>query len=154
MGKASVSNIMVSLGLVVVPKAPAMASLSALASPFAILPPSFSWFCLLVLYYYFPLPGWHPTAHHQLAPYCSSLALILSARWLRSPLYPLRSSHSSLVTPSHGIALPPWLPPTPCGDRSNYRRGRCLRFNVGPLFRWFSFMRGHYPLPQAPVSRP
>jgi len=105
MGKASVSNITVSLALVVVPKALAMAPLYVLASPFTILPPSLSQLCPLAQYYYFPLPGWHPTAHPWLTPYCPSLAAIPSARWLRSPLYPPRSSHSSSVTASRGIVL-------------------------------------------------
>ena len=113
MGKASVSNITVPLRFVVVPKALAMARLSVVASPFAILPASPSQFCPLVPYYYNPLPSWHPTAHYRLAPYCSSLAGIPSAQWLRSPLYPPRSSQSSSVTPSRGIALPTSLPPTP-----------------------------------------
>ena len=111
MGKASGSNITVSLGFVVVPKALAIARLSAAASLLAILPLSSSRFCPLAPYCYHPLPGWHPTAHHRLAPYCyslagtllllagwhptatrwlapycsSSLAGIPSARWLRSP---------------------------------------------------------------------
>ena len=38
------------------------------------------------------LTGWHPTATHRLAPYCSSsLAGIPSARWLRSPTCLYRS---------------------------------------------------------------
>jgi len=51
MGKASVSNITVSLGFAVAPKALAMARLSVVASPLAILP--------------LPPPGsvrWHRTA--------------------------------------------------------------------------------------------
>jgi len=52
--------------------------------------------------------GWHPPATRRLARYCSSLlAGIPSARWLRSPIFPLRSSDLSSVTPSRGIALPP-----------------------------------------------
>jgi len=96
MGKASVSNITVSLGFVVVPKALAMARLSAAASLLAILPLSSSRSRPLAPYCYHPLPGWHPTAHHRLAPYCYSLAgtLLLLAgwhptahrRWLASPL--------------------------------------------------------------------
>jgi len=70
MGKASVSNVTVSLGFVVIPKALAMARLSAAASLFAILPLSSSRFWLLAPYFYHPLPGWHPTAHHRLALYC------------------------------------------------------------------------------------
>ena len=113
MGKALVSNIPVPLRFVVVPKALTMACLSVVASPFAILPPSLSRFCPLVPYYYIPLPGWHPTAHHRLAPYCSLLAGIPSARWFRSPLYPPQSWQSSSLTPSRVIALPPWQLQTP-----------------------------------------
>jgi len=84
------------LGLVVVPKAIAMARLSVVASPLTILPPPPSRFCPLAPYY--PLagtlllkpPSW-------LAPYCYSpagtLLLLIcwhpTARWLRSPLYPV-----------------------------------------------------------------
>jgi len=140
-GKASVSNISVSLGFVV-PRTLAMASLSVVASPFAILPPPPSRFCSLVLYYYTPLLGWHPTAPYRLTPYCCSLVGIPSVRWLRSRFYPPRSSHSSSVTPSRGIALPPWLPPTPWIHRCNYWRDLCLRFCVSPQVQWFSHMRG------------
>jgi len=58
-------------GFVVIPKALAMAHLSAAASLLAILPQSFSRFCPLAPYCYTLLPGWHPTAH---------------CRWLASPL--------------------------------------------------------------------
>jgi len=133
MGKVSVSNIVVSLGFVVVPKALAMSLLSAAASLVSILPLSSSRFCPLALYCYHPLPGWHPTAHHRLAPYCYSPAgtlLLLTGwhptalrRWLASPLpgssarhLPFRSVGPSSVTPSRGIALPPWLFPTPWID--------------------------------------
>ena len=129
-GKASVSNITVPLGLVVVPKALAMAHLSAAASFLTMLSPSSSPFCPLAPYCYHPLPGWHPTAHHWLAPYCYSPAgtlLLLTGwhptahrRWLASPLpggparhLPFRSVGPSSVTPSRRIALPPWLCPTP-----------------------------------------
>jgi len=70
MGKASVSHITVSLGFLVVPKALAMACLSAAASLLAILPLFSCRFCPLAPYCYHPLPGWHPTAHYRLAPYC------------------------------------------------------------------------------------
>jgi len=133
MGKASVSNITVPLGFVIVPKALAMARLSAAASLLAILPPSSSRFCPLAPYCYHPLPGWHPTAHHRLAPYGYSPAgtvLPLTGwhrtahhRWLASPppggsarYLPFPSVGPSSVTPSRGIALPPWLCPTPWID--------------------------------------
>ena len=70
MGKASLTNITVLLGLVVVPKALAMARLLAAAGLLAILPLPSSQFCPLAPYCYHPLPGWHPTAHDRLAPYC------------------------------------------------------------------------------------
>jgi len=59
MGKASVTNITVPLGLVVVPKALAMARLSVVASLFAILPSPTTRFCPLA-----------PLLLQQLAPYC------------------------------------------------------------------------------------
>jgi len=74
LGKASVSNITVPLGFIVVSKALAMARLSAAASLLAILPLSSSRFCPLAPYCYHRVPGWHPTAHHRLAPYCYSPA--------------------------------------------------------------------------------
>jgi len=103
------------------------------ASPFAILPLPPSRFCPLAPYcplswhltakllprlapYCSPPSGWHPTATHRLAPYCSP-------SWLASPLpggsarlLPFRSVGPSSVTPSRGIALPPWLCPTPWID--------------------------------------
>jgi len=128
MGKASVSNIRVSFRLVDVPKALAMARLSVVASPLAILPlPPFR-FCPLAAYC--PI-RWHLTANppHRLAPYCSSQAgtLLLLTGWHPTahltgwhplcsvaPLafLPLRSFGPSSVTPSRGIALPPRLCPT------------------------------------------
>ena len=90
MGKASVSNITVSLSFVVVPKALAMARLSAAASLFATLPLSSSRFCPLAMYCYHPLSGWHPTALHRLAPYCYCLAgtlLLIVVGW--HPLCPV-----------------------------------------------------------------
>jgi len=114
-----------------------MAPLSDVASPFAILPPSPSRFCQLVLYYHYRLPGWHPTAHHRLAPYCSPLAGIPSARCLRSPLYPPPSSQSFSVTPSRGCALPPWLPPTPSPNNVITSAAAVYGSSVGPHSRGF-----------------
>ena len=93
MGKASVSNITVSSLLFFVPKALAMARLSAFASPLAILHPPPSRFRRLPPYC--PI-SWHLTANplHRLAPYCSApagtLLLIIVgwhplSLWLRSP---------------------------------------------------------------------
>ena len=97
-----------------------------MASPLAILPLSSSRFCPLgpllrltapwLARYCSSLPagtlllyfGWHPTATHR------RLASPLpggSARLLLS-----RPEDPSSVTPSHGIALPPWLCPTPWID--------------------------------------
>jgi len=102
-----------------------MARLSVVASPLAILLLSPSRFRPLAPYC--PI-SWHLTANppHRLAPYCSSPAgtlLLLTGwhptahhRWLASPLpsgsvrhLPFRSVGPSSVTPSRGIALPPWL---------------------------------------------
>jgi len=118
--------------LVVVPKAFAMARLSAVASLLAILPEHPSRFRPLAPYC--PISG-HLTANPptQLASNWSPLAgtlLLLTRwhptghrRWLASPLpggsarhLPLRPVGPSSVTPSCGIALPPWLCPTPWID--------------------------------------
>jgi len=117
-----VSNISVPLRFVFVPNALAMAHLYIVASLLAILPLSSSRFCplapllplsapwlgpycllsagTLLLHY-----GWHPTARHR------RLASALPVGPAR-PL-PFRSVDPSSVTPSGGIALPPWLCPTP-----------------------------------------
>jgi len=103
MGKASVSNLTVSLGFVVVPKALAIACLSAAASLLAILPLSSSRFCPLAPYCYHPLPGWHPTAHHRLAPYgyssAGSLQLIVVGWYPLCPVAPLAIYHSDRLAP-------------------------------------------------------
>jgi len=104
MGKATVNNIVVSLGLVVVPKAIAMARVSAAPRLFAILPLSSSRFCLLAPYCYHPLPGWHRTAHHQLAPYCYSPAgtlLLIVVGW-----HPLCPVAQLAIYPSDRLAPP------------------------------------------------
>jgi len=105
MGKALVSNITVSLGLVVAPKALAMARLSAAASLFVILPLSSSRFCLLAPYCYYPLPGWHPTAHHWLAPYCYSSAGTLLLIVVGG--HPLCPGAPLAIYPSDRLAPPP-----------------------------------------------
>jgi len=154
MGKASVSNITVPLGFVVIPKALAMARLSVVASPFAILPPSASLFCPLVPYYHNPPPGWHGTAHHRLAPYCSPLAGIPSAWWLRSPPYPPRLSQSSSVTPSRGIALPLWLPPRPWSNDEITGAAVVHGSSVGPQSRGFQRKARSLSTPSGARSEP
>ena len=86
-----------------------------MASLLASLPPPPSRFRPLAPYC--PL-SWHPTATHRLASYCYSpagiLLLIVVGGHPLCPvaplaLLPLRSFGLSSVTPSHGIALPPWL---------------------------------------------
>jgi len=107
-----------------------MARWSVVASPLAILPLPPSRFCPLAPYC--PLswhltaknssPGWHPTA----PPPVAGTLLLLTGWHLTAhlpgwhPLFSvaplallsLRSFRSSSVTPSRGIALPPWLCPT------------------------------------------
>jgi len=104
MGKASVSNITVSLGFVVIPKALAMSRLSAAASFFAILPLSSARFCPLAPYCYHPLPGWHPAAHHRLAPYCylsAGTLLLIVVGW-----HPLCPVAPLTIYPSDRLATP------------------------------------------------
>ena len=126
MGNASVSNISASLGFVVVEKPllrPVcrlwLARLRSFPSP----PPgSVRWH----RYCPFPPPGWHPTAPPPLAG-----TLLLHSgwhptahpRWLASPLpggsarlLPSWPEDPSSLTPSRGIALPPWLCRTPWID--------------------------------------
>jgi len=111
MGKASVSNITVSLGFVVVPKALAMARLSAAAILFAIRPLSSSLFLprpptatllsppgTLLL-----ITGWHPTPNHRRAPYCYSpagtLLLIVVSLHALCPVAPLAIYPSDPLAP-------------------------------------------------------
>jgi len=104
MGKASVSNITVSLRLVIVPKALAMARLSAAASVLTLHPRSTSRFLPLALYCNIPLPGRHPTAPHRLVPYsypsAGTLRLIVVGRhplFLVAPLHYLLSPSCDLL---------------------------------------------------------
>jgi len=114
MGKASVSNIMGPLGLVVLPKAPAIASWSVVGSLFAILalPPSL--FCPLAPHCFTPLLGRHPTAPRRLAPYSYSPAgtlLLLLTGW--NPLCPvaaLASFYSPLTLDLLGYTNPWYCP--------------------------------------------
>ena len=88
-----------------------------------------------------PLTGSHHTAwwlHSPLYPF-------------RSPLYPLRSSCSSSVTPSRGIALPPWLPPTPWSNDVITGATVVYGYDVRPYSSGFLLMSHHYPLPKAHV---
>ena len=144
-------------GFVVVPKALVMARLSAEASLLALLPPSFSRFCPLAPYCHTPLTGWHPTAHHRLAPYCYSLAgilLLIVVGWhLLGPvaplaLLPLRLSDPSSVTPSHGIALPPWLLSNAL-DRRNDLPDRASGY-CGPMVPVFAPVGDYLPTPPGP----
>jgi len=145
MENASVSNIPVSLGFAVVPKALAMGRWSVVASPLAILllPPSrfrplapycrISWHFTanpppLLAPYCSPPPagtlllltGWHPTAHLPgWHPLCSVAPLALHS---------LRSFDPSSVTPSRGIALPLWLWTNAlerCNDLRDRASGSC-----------------------------
>jgi len=83
------------------------------------------------------LTGWHPTA-----------------RWLRSPLYRLRLSRCSSVTPRRGIALPQWLPPTPWLNDVITGASVEYSYSVGPHSSGFLLTRDHHPLPQARLSNP
>jgi len=144
-----------------------MAPWSVVTSPLAILPPTPSQFCPLAPYCPIswhptatPLPGWHPSAHHRLAPYCSPPAgtLLLTTGWhptahhrlapyCYSPagtlLLFLRSVDPSSVTPSRGIALPPWL--------LSYALGRCNNLpDRTSRFRWAL----HWTFPMSPINNP
>ena len=122
--------------LVVIPKSLAMAGLSHVACPLVILPPPPSRFRLLALYC--PL-SWHPTAY---LPPAGTLLLLTgshpTARSLRSPLYPLQSTHSSSIRPSRSIALPLWLSPTPWSNDVITGTTVCLWLRCRPTFQWFS----------------
>ena len=155
MGKASVTNITVSLCFFLVPNALAMAPLSVVASPRAILPPSTSRFRPLAPYCPIswhltakPLPGWHPTALPWLAPYCYSPAgtlLLLSGCIL---LLLLQLVDPSLVIPNRSIALPPWLlfnALDRCNDQHDRASGYC-----GPTVSVLSPVADHQSSNRAP----
>ena len=158
MGKASVSNITVSLSLVVAQK-PWLWPVSRLwalwlahSRSFPSPPPgSVRWhrYCPIsapwLAPYRSPSVGtlllhsrWHPTANHQLA---SSLPG-------GSPrLLPFRSVGPSSVTPSPGIALPPWLLSNTL-DRCNNLPDRTTWF-WWPLNVWvFLYRRSSIPSPR------
>ena len=158
MGKALVSNITVSLGLVIVRKALAMARLSVVATLLAMLPLSSSQFCPLARLLLLSTP-W-------LAPYCPSSAgtLRLHSGWHptanRRPASPLPGGSARLlpswsvdppsVKPSRGIALPPWLCPTPWVDVMT-----CPTIQHGfggPSTSEFSYVADRQPSPAASVS--
>jgi len=83
------------------------------------------------------LTGWHPTAHLPgWHPLCSVAPLTL---------LPLRSFDPSSVTPSRGIALPPWLWTKAldrCNDLHNRVSGSC-----GPTVSVFSHIGDHLSSP-------
>jgi len=79
--------------------------------------------------------SWHPTATHRLAPYCYSPAGTL--------LLLLQSVGSSSVTPSRGIALPPWLLSNAL-DRCNDLPDRTS------WFRWALYLS----FPMSPIDNP
>ena len=138
-------------GLVVLPKALAMARLSAVASLLTILAPSSSRLCPPAPYCWIPFPGWHPTAHRRLAPYCSSsLAGIRSARWLRSPS-PLRLSDLFSLTPTRRIVLPPWLLSNALNQYNDLHRR--VSGCSGPAVSLFSLVSGHLPNHLRPAFR-
>ena len=151
MGKAPVSNITVSLALVVVPKAPAMAGLSVVPGPLGIVPPPTSRFrplaaCCPISWHLagkHPPPSWHHTAPHRLGHYCYTLAGTL--------LLHLRSVDLSSVMPSRSIALPPWLLSNAwdrCNDLHDCASGYC-----GPMVSMFSAVADHQssnPGPKGP----
>jgi len=146
-------------GFVLVTKALAMTPLSAAASLLAILPPCSSQFCPLVLYCHTPLTSWHPTAQHRLTPNCHSpvgTLLLIVVGW--NPLgpvaplayLPLRLSDLSSVTPSCGIALPPWLVSNDVDQCNNLRD--CASCFTGPTVHVFSPVGDQLPTPCAGVS--
>ena len=79
------------------------------------------------------LTGWHPTSHlPSWHPLCSVAPLAL---------LPLRSFDPSSVTPSCGIALPPWLW-TNALERCNDLRDRASGY-CGPTVSVFSHVGDH-----------
>ena len=144
-------------GLVVILEALGIARLSVVASPFAILPPSPSWFSPLAPYSPFswhltartlPLAGtlllpsgWHPTATPRLAPNCYSRGGTLL-------LLP-RSVDPSSLTPSRGIALPAWLL-SHALDRCNDLHDRVSGYS-GPTVSVFSPVHDHLFPPLSPA---
>jgi len=104
-GKALVTKITAPPRLCRRSKALAIANLSVVASPFAILPSSTSWFGPLAPYCLTPLLGCYPTAPHRVAPYCYSPAgtqLLLVVGWY--PLFPV-APLASLSSPMVAVLL-------------------------------------------------
>jgi len=88
------------------------------------------------------ITGWHPTAHPPgWHPLCSVAPLAL---------LPLRSFDPSSVTPSRGIALPPWLW-TNALDRCNDLRDRASG-SCGPTVSVFSRVGDHLSSPSGPAT--
>jgi len=149
-GKASVSNIMVPVGLVVFPN-PLLWPICRvwLARSRSFLPPSPGSVCsyrttpiLSLAGTLLLITGWHPTA----------------PRWLASPL-PGGSARLAFLPDR---CTPPRLRPVVvlhCLGGGRQRLGATLvitgaaiafRFGVGPLFQGLSFMRDHHPLHLSP----
>jgi len=156
MGKASVSNITVSHGFVIVPKALAMAVCRlwlARSRSFLLPPPgSVRWHHTALLAGTLLLnppqastlllpTGWHPTTTHRLAHYRYSPAGTL--------LLLFRLVDPSSVTPSRGIALPPWLLSNaldPCNDLHDRTSGYS-----GPTVSVFSLVDDRPSTPLMPA---
>jgi len=142
LGKALDSNITVPLGLVVPPKALAMARFWLVASPLKILASCLSQFRPLLPYYYNPLPGWHPTGHHQLASPLLGGSARLSI--LSDRRTPPRSRPVPVLHCLRGCCQPLGATDVITGAVVAFW------FRIGPLFQDFAFMRDHHPLPRAP----
>ena len=141
------SNITVPPGFVVVPNGLAMAHLSVVASPLVFLPPappgSVRWYrttpIFLLAGTLLLFTGWHPTA----------------TRWLAAPL-PCGSARPSILSDRSTPPLLHLVVVLHCLRDYCQRRGATnvifglavtVRFDVGPPFRWFFYMRGHHLLP-------
>jgi len=113
-----------------------MAHLAVVASPFAILPPPPSRFCLLALYCTLSWhltanlpPSLHPTANHRLASYCPVAPLPS----VSSPIVALLLVYARLWDCTASVAAANALV-----ERCNYRPVRCIWLQCSPTFQWFS----------------